>query len=68
MRFATIVLLHDRPENTSHLPNAGLMLVHRPRRWPNNKLAIDRRIVFAGIWSGAGEPCRLAHVRKRSPS
>ena len=39
------MLLHNRPENTSHLPNAGLMLVQR--------LALGRRVLFSGIWPGA---------------
>ena len=31
------------------------MLAHCLQRWPNIKLALGRRLVFAGIWSCAGE-------------
>ena len=37
------------PANTRCSSNAGLMLVHRLRRWPNIKPALDKRIVFAGL-------------------
>ena len=30
------------------LPNVRLMLVYRPRRWPNINLTLDERPVFAG--------------------
>ena len=43
-------LLYTYLPNTSHLPNAGLMLVHRLRRWPNNKTASGERLVF-WVWS-----------------
>ena len=32
----------------SHLPTAGLMLVHRLRRWTNIEPAVGEAIVFAG--------------------
>ena len=32
-----------------HWPNAGLMLVHRLRRWPNINPALGQRLLFAGM-------------------
>ena len=37
------------PVNTRRLPNAGLMLGQRRRRWANIKAALGERLVFAGI-------------------
>ena len=48
-RSAAIVILHNRPVNTSHLPNAGLMLVHCPGCWPNLKLALGQRLVLNDV-------------------
>ena len=39
------------PENTSHRPNAGSILFHRLRRWPNIEPALCLRLVFAGTVS-----------------
>ena len=39
------------PANTSRSFNAGLMLDHRLRRWPNIKTALDQCIMFAGIYT-----------------
>ena len=30
-------------------PDAGLMLVHRPRRWPSITPALSHRVVFAVV-------------------
>ena len=30
-------------------PNAGIMLAHRPRRWPNINPTFGQRLVFAGL-------------------
>ena len=38
----------DYPANTRHSPNAGTMLVHRLRRWPNIVPALGERLVIAG--------------------
>ena len=35
------------PANTSCCTNAGLMLGHRLRRWPNIKSALVQRLLFA---------------------
>ena len=37
------------PANTGRIANAGLMLVHRLRRWPNIKPALAQRLVFVGV-------------------
>ena len=37
---------HQTPE---HCPNAGSILVHRPRRWPNIEPTMGQSIVFAGL-------------------
>ena len=29
-------------------PNVGLLLTHRPRRWPNSKPTMGQRFMFAG--------------------
>ena len=36
-------------ENTRRLPNAGLKLGQRRRRWPNFKPALGERLVFPWI-------------------
>ena len=56
-RLATLVLLQNRPEGMCHLPNTGLMLAHRLQCWPNIKLALGRRLVFALVWSGVVGHC-----------
>ena len=38
------------PANTKRLPNAGLMMGQRRRRWHNIKQALGDRLVFAGIY------------------
>ena len=35
------------PVDTSRWHNVVLMLVHRPRRWPNIKTTLCQRLVFA---------------------
>ena len=40
--------IHDYRANTKRWHNASLMLVHRLRRWPNIKLTLYQRLVFAG--------------------
>ena len=40
------------PANTTHSPNAGTMLCHRLRRWPNNVPALGDRLLFATSWKG----------------
>ena len=44
------------PANTRRLPNAGLMLGHRLRRWPNIKPEFGDRLVFSGLapWPAGG--------------
>ena len=37
------------PANTRRLPNAGLMLAQRLRRWPNIKPALGEYIVSVGL-------------------
>ena len=37
------------PANTKYWPNAGLMLVHRLRRWPNIKPPLGECPVFGGV-------------------
>ena len=37
------------PINTTHRPNAGLMLIQRLRRWPSLKTALGKHLVFAGL-------------------
>ena len=36
------------PAKTRHSPNAGLLLCHRLRRWPNSKPALGDCLVFGG--------------------
>ena len=38
------------PANTRHLPNAGLMLAQRRRRWANIKAALGKCLVLAQRW------------------
>ena len=40
--------LYIYPANTRHQTNAGLLLAHRLRRWPNIKPTLVRCLVFAG--------------------
>ena len=42
------------PANTRHQPNAGPMLVHRLRRWPDIGPALGRCLVFAESPSWCG--------------
>ena len=46
--WQTLFLEIDYPADMRHWPNAGLMLVHRQRRWPNNKPALGQRRVITG--------------------
>ena len=41
--------MNGLPANTRRLPNAGLMLAHRLRRWANISPALDERVVLAGL-------------------
>ena len=43
-----IAVQRGPPENICQQTNAGLMLVHRLRRWPNIKPTLGQRILFAG--------------------
>ena len=38
----------DGSANMKALPNVGLMLAHRQRRWPNINPTLGRGLVFAG--------------------
>ena len=40
------------PANTIHPANAGLMLGHCLRRWPNINPALVEHVVFAGMTMG----------------
>ena len=42
------------PVNTSCWANAGLMLAHRLRRWPNINPSLAQRVLFAGMERGRG--------------
>ena len=42
-------ILHYISANTGRSPNAGTILAHRLRRWPNIVPALCERIVFAEI-------------------
>ena len=42
-------LINSQQTPSTRLPNAGLVLAHRLRRWPNIKLALGERLVFAGL-------------------
>ena len=42
------VYIYDNPTNTKRSPSAGLMLVHRLRRWPNIEPALGGRLALAG--------------------
>ena len=60
------------PANMRHWPNAGLLLVHRLRRWPSSKPALGQRLMFAGwrvcltrqpqISSTLGHPLLWVHL------
>ena len=41
-------ITYQDPANTRHLSNAGPVLVHRLRRWPNIGPPLGGRLVFAG--------------------
>ena len=41
------------PANTIRLPNVGLMLAQRRRRWANSNPTLGKRIVFAGYLSSS---------------
>ena len=45
---------YKKTVNTRRAPNAGLMLVHRLRRWPNIKSALNIRLVFPYFLLGGG--------------
>ena len=48
--------------------SAGLMLVHRLRRWPNIKPALDKRPVFAGKGFHSHAQCRSpTHLKPACP-
>ena len=50
--------------NTMYLPNAGSMLVHRLRRWPNIEPALGRRLVFAVYTPWLNVPtCHIKQLR-----
>ena len=35
--------------NMRRYPNVGLLLAHRPRRWPNSKPTLGQHLIFAGF-------------------
>ena len=41
-------IFYSDPVRTRRWPAAGLMLVHRLRRWPNIRPAAGQRLVFTG--------------------
>ena len=47
-QYHPVVREFTYPANTRRSPDAGLMLVHRLRRWPNIKPASGERFVIAG--------------------
>ena len=63
-RLQPCLALKYFPANTMHQPNAGPMLVHRLRRWPNIVPALGWCIVFAGL-TGCG---RRKKKRMERPS
>ena len=42
--------MNVNPVNMGRWPDAGLMLAHRLRRWPNINPALGERLVFGGQW------------------
>ena len=41
--------------DTGRSPNAGPVLAHRLRRWPNINAALDQRLVFASMRAGSNK-------------
>ena len=50
------------PANTTHSPNAGTMLCHRRRRWPNNVPAMGDRLLFATTVVGKAQSCCIVCI------
>ena len=56
------------PTTTRTRPNAGSMLSHRLRRWPNIEPALVQRLVYVGVDLSDDINCCIIHIFIRPPN
>ena len=64
------IIIGPIPANTTRIPSAGTMLVHRLQRWHNVVPALGQRLVLSGMSQVGGEyvVVKLVCLSRRSSS